>query len=405
MQAHVKPSSAVDLFLGLSWFETCVCYWQRGFCGPQERIKMILTSLNQKHLIICFLSLILFLLFSFTWTHVSISLGLKCIANKNIQEKEAPNMTTARETIYQAREEKQTLILIWHWPWGYTFPLDRCFKDYGIPGCKLSTDRSLYSAADAVILHHPDIMYNKNSLPQKPRPNFQLWVWLSVEPPLIIKNLDVLDNLFNLTMSFRLDSDIFIPYGRMEALKEPQNFTIPAKSKLVSWVVSKWYPGVRRISYYEELRKHIPIDVYGAKHMKLSWEDFHSTISQYKFYLAFENSNYKDYITEKLWSNAFGSWAVPIVLGTSRQNYERFIPGDAFIHVDDFPSAKELAAYLLELDKDDEKYRRYFNWRTRYRVKILINWQYRYCQACEIIRQGPRYQVVQSVAKWFLKDV
>ncbi|XP_073454019.1 4-galactosyl-N-acetylglucosaminide 3-alpha-L-fucosyltransferase 9-like [Aquarana catesbeiana] len=362
---------------------------------------MNLACLNQKTLIIF---LLLLILLSFFWNFVDITRRNTICAEKTvIQEKTTQNIKE-KEIIPNLKKEKEVLILIWHWPWGYTFPLDRCYQDFGIPGCKMTTDRSLYSIADGVIIHHVEIMYNKNLLPQQPRPIFQYWVWANVEPPMIIKNVDMLDNLFNMTLTFRQDSDVFVPYGQIETLKEPQNFTIPEKSKLVAWVVSKWYPGVRRIAYYEELQKYIPIDVYGAKHTKLSWDNFHSTISQYKFYLAFENSNYKDYITEKLWSNAFGSWAVPVVLGTSRENYERFIPGDAFIHVDDFPSAKELAAYLLELDKDDEKYHKYFNWRSHYRVNILIAWQYRYCQACEVIRKAPKYQILHSVAKWFMKE-
>ncbi|XP_040179320.1 4-galactosyl-N-acetylglucosaminide 3-alpha-L-fucosyltransferase 9-like isoform X1 [Rana temporaria] len=362
---------------------------------------MNLACLNQKTIII-FLSLLILL--SFFWNFVDITRRNAICAGKTvIQEKSIQNITE-KEVIPNLKKEKEVLILIWHWPWGYTFPLDRCHQDFGFPGCKMTTDRSLYSVADGVIIHHVEIMYNKNLLPQQPRPIFQYWVWANVEPPLIIKNVDMLDNLFNMTLTFRQDSDVFVPYGQIETLKEPQSFTIPEKSKLVAWVVSKWYPGVRRSAYYEELKEYIPIDIYGAKHTKLSWDNFHSTISQYKFYLAFENSNYKDYITEKLWSNAFGSWAVPVVLGTSRENYERFIPGDAFIHVDDFPSAKELADYLLELDKDDEKYHKYFNWRSHYRVNILIDWQYRYCQACEVIRKAPKYQILHSVAKWFMKE-
>ncbi|CAI9542693.1 unnamed protein product [Staurois parvus] len=297
-----------------------------------------------------------------------------------------------------------TIVLVWNWPWGEHFALDKC-TEFGFHGCKLSTNRSLYGIADAVVIHHADIMHNRNALPKQPRPSFQRWVWNNLEPPLIITNLEMLDNLFNATMTFRQDSDIFIPYGQIETMKESRNFSIPKKSKLVSWVVSKWYPGVPRISFYEELNKHIPIDVYGKRHKPLRSEDFHQTISQYKFYLSFENSIYKDYITEKFWSNAFGSWAVPVVLGTSRENYERFVPGDSFIHVDDFPSPKELAEYLLELDKDDVKYQKYFNWRSRYYVKALSGWSYQYCKACAVIKQSPRYQVVHQLAKWFLKDV
>ncbi|KAG8552779.1 hypothetical protein GDO81_003055 [Engystomops pustulosus] len=232
-------------------------------------------------------------------------------------------------------------------------------------GCKLFADKGSYSTADVVIIHQADVLSNKNLLPQWSINPLKCWVWVNMEPPLIISNLDMLDNLFNITMTFHQDSDISTPYGHLEYLKEPQNFTIPAKSKLVASVVSKWYQGVRGIEF-EELRKKISIDIYGAKHKRLRDKDFQSTISQYKFYKFYLFTFHKDYITEKLWSNAFGTWTVPVVLGTSHGNYERFVPGDAFIHVNDFPSPKELPAYLLELDKDDEKYRKYFNWRYKY---------------------------------------
>ncbi|XP_075692786.1 4-galactosyl-N-acetylglucosaminide 3-alpha-L-fucosyltransferase 9-like [Rhinoderma darwinii] len=352
--------------------------------------------------IIIIIILVFIFLFSYNWKHIGIV--FKCSQYPETLNEEVQNVkTTTQQTI---PPPKETLVLVWNWPWGTHFPLDRCETEFRITGCRLSIDRSLYSAADAVIMHYADIMNNKNLVPQQPRNPHQHWVWLNLEPPLIISNLNMWGNMFNLTMTFRHDSDIYIPYGYLEALKEPQNNTIPPKSKLVAWVVSKWYPGVPRITYYEELKKHISVDVYGARHMKLSREDFHSTLSQYKFYLAFENSIYLDYITEKLWLNAMGSGTVPVVLGTSRENYERYVPGDAFIHVDDFSNPKELAAYLLELDKDDEKYRKYFNWRSQYSVKLWKDWSYPYCKACQIIKDGgPRHQVIRSLENWFLKDI
>ncbi|XP_071980891.1 3-galactosyl-N-acetylglucosaminide 4-alpha-L-fucosyltransferase FUT3-like [Engystomops pustulosus] len=311
---------------------------------------------------------------------------------------------TQETKISPLHKEDEIVVLVWLWPFGDHFPLNTCLVEFGISGCHLTVDRNLYEVANAVVIHHVDIMYDKKSLPQQPRPHFQHWVWFNMEPPLIIKNLDLLDDLFNRTMTFRQDSDIFRPYGQLVPSKGSQNYTIPTKSKLVSWVVSKWYPGVRRTEYYEELKKYVHVDVYGGKHQKLSSDDFHSTISQYKFYLAFENSIFKDYITEKLWSNAFGSWAVPVVLGTSRKNYERFVPGDAFIHVDDFSSPMELASYLLELDKNDEKYRKYFNWRSHYEIKVGGGWQLNYCKVCESLSNGPHYQVIPSISKWFLNN-
>ncbi|XP_053329195.1 3-galactosyl-N-acetylglucosaminide 4-alpha-L-fucosyltransferase FUT3-like [Spea bombifrons] len=356
--------------------------------------------------IIFFLPVIfLVFLISFTWRRSDIIPNiLHCPQAQATRETGDQQNTTTAVTLKEEKEEKELVVLLWTWPFGTHFPLDTCQKVHGIPGCKLTVDRNVYNTADAVVMHHVDIMYDKKSLPQQQRPHHQHWVWFNMEPPLIIRNLHFLHNLFNMTMTFRQDSDIYRPYGRIQALKEPQNLTIPAKSKLVSWVVSQWYPGAPRIAYYEELKKHIPIDVYGKRNMKLSRDDFYSTISQYKFYLAFENSIYKDYITEKLWSNAFGSWAVPVVLGTSRKNYERFVPAEAFIHVDDFSSPKELAAYLLELDKDDEKYMRYFNWRAQYRVWMENGWDSSYCKVCRALRQAPVYQTIPSIANWFLDN-
>ncbi|OCT66235.1 3-galactosyl-N-acetylglucosaminide 4-alpha-L-fucosyltransferase FUT3 [Xenopus laevis] len=344
------------------------------------------------------LPLFLFIvLLSFTWRRsVIIPVFLPCQETETIKNK---NLDTK---ILTEKKETELVILVWVYPFGQRFPLDICGTDYGISGCKLTADRELYNVSDAVIIHHFDTMYNKDTLPQTPRPHYQRWVWFNLEPPLIIQNLHFLDNLFNLTMTFRQDSDIYIPYGRIEAAKEPQNVTIPLKSKLVAWVVSKWYPGAPRVKYYEELKKHISVDIYGTNHLELNKKDFNNTISEYKFYLAFENSIYKDYITEKIWSNAFGTWSVPVVLGTSRKNYERFIPGDAFIHVDDFSSAKELADFLLQLDKDDDRYRKYFHWRHQHRVILSGDWAAWFCKACRVLKQKTEYQVIHSVEKWFL---
>ncbi|KAM4696287.1 3-galactosyl-N-acetylglucosaminide 4-alpha-L-fucosyltransferase FUT3-like [Rhinophrynus dorsalis] len=325
--------------------------------------------------------------------------NLKC-QEKEILQDPALNMPNPIH-----KSEKDLLMLVWVFPFGEYFPVDTCQRVHGISGCKMTADRRFYNIADVVVIHHFDIMYDKNTLPQQPRPHYQRWIWYNMEPPLILKNLHFVDNLINMTWTFRLDSDIFTPYARIEPLKEPQNFTIPAKSKLVSWAVSQWYPGSPRIAYYEELKKHITIDVYGKKHKKLSRDDFTSTISQYKFYLAFENSKYKDYITEKFWLNSFNSWTVPVVLGTSRKNYELFMPGDAFIHVDDFSSPKELANFLIELDKDDERYRKYFNWRSHFKVWEEPKMDHQYCKVCSELRKAPYYQVIPSVAKWFLDDV
>ena len=51
---------------------------------------------------------------------------------------------------------------------------------------------------------------------------------------------------------------------------------------------------------------------------------------------------------------------IPIVMGARPEDYQRAAPFNSFIHVDQFSGPKELAEFLLELDKNDEKYNEYF---------------------------------------------
>ncbi|XP_040184324.1 3-galactosyl-N-acetylglucosaminide 4-alpha-L-fucosyltransferase FUT3-like [Rana temporaria] len=296
---------------------------------------------------------------------------------------------------------KNVVVLLWTWPFGTQFSLDKCPKPFDSPRCILTANRSLYNTANAVVLHHRDVCGSKDQMPQVPRPEGQYWVWFNLESPSHSPNLHFMDKLINLTMSFRIDSDIFTPYGWLEQNEVAINYTIPEKSKLVAWIVSNWNPHTRRVQLYEDLKNYIPIDIYGRQHISLATEQTVSVVSKYKFYFSFENSIHTDYITEKLWHNAFASGCVPVVLGPPRENYERLIPSDSFIHVDDFPSAKELASYLLELDKNDQKYQEYFKWRSKLSPVTEFSWIVHYCKACVGLHNAPSYRTASSLGKWF----
>lgn len=101
----------------------------------------------------------------------------------------------------------------------------------------------------------------------------------------------------------------------------------------------------------------------------------------YKFYLAFENSNCKDYITEKFFVNALNRNILPIVMGARPEDYESSAPYRSYIHVDEFASPKELAEYLNILDKNDELYNSYFKWKG---TGEFIN-TYFWCRVCAML--------------------
>ena len=80
---------------------------------------------------------------------------------------------------------------------------------------------------------------------------------------------------------------------------------------------------------------------------------------KYKFYLAFENSNCVDYITEKFW-DALKFKVLPIVMGARAADYKAVAPENSFLHVDNFSSPEKLAEHLKHLDQNPALYNKYF---------------------------------------------
>jgi glycoprotein 3-alpha-L-fucosyltransferase len=54
---------------------------------------------------------------------------------------------------------------------------------------------------------------------------------------------------------------------------------------------------------------------------------------------------------------------VPVVMGARPEDYAAVAPPHSYIHVDDFESPRQLAAYLLKLHHDDALYNAYFAWK------------------------------------------
>ena len=125
-------------------------------------------------------------------------------------------------------------------------------------------------------------------------------------------------------------------------------------------------------------------------------------IRQYKFYFAFENSKCVDYITEKLFYNSLLANVVPVVAGPPRWQYEKLIPGDAFIHLDDFGDEDDddsvkiegLAEYLIRLSQVEYKkeYLGYFDWwkrdhsMTGVRFSSMLDYSenFGWCKLCKL---------------------
>lgn len=305
-------------------------------------------------------------------------------------------------------------LLIWTHPFGRYCELPDCLALHQISGCTVSDDRRAYQQADAVIIHHRDVATG-TELPTEPRPSAQKWIWLNYESPSYTPELRRFEGVFNLTMTYRADSHIFLPYGYLvprrgglQSRSAAHRLRVPSPSHLVrprllAWVISNWSESHARVLFYYQLRRYVQVDVFGRAGRPLPKESGSVVrlVRRYQFYLALENSQHTDYITEKLWNSVLAG-AIPVVLGPPRKNYERFLPPEAFIHVDDFPTVRELARYLLTLRRNPALIRRHLAWRRGYSVRQPAFWAEHYCTACRAVRMNRgKTDVVKNLARWF----
>ncbi|XP_041725459.2 alpha-(1,3)-fucosyltransferase 4-like [Coregonus clupeaformis] len=302
-------------------------------------------------------------------------------------------------------EPRDVTLLLWTHPFGHYRRLPDCEARFGICGCVLTDDQRMYPWADAVIMHHREIATNATALPPDPRPSGQKWIWMNFESPSHTRGLRRFEGMFNLTMTYRADSDIFLPYGYLVPRLHPHAngpHTRPRRPHLLAWVISNWSESQARVVYYRRLANYVGVDVFGRAGVPLPEDStVVRTVRRYQFYLALENSQHTDYITEKLW-NSLLAGAIPVVLGPPRENYERFLPHDAFIHVDDFPSPRLLAQYLLRLRRSPALLQRHLAWRKNYCVHLTAFWAEHYCTACRAVQSHRlRTNTITNLQRWF----
>ncbi|XP_051268091.1 alpha-(1,3)-fucosyltransferase 7 [Dicentrarchus labrax] len=302
---------------------------------------------------------------------------------------------------------RNVTILLWYWPFNRPFSLrgDVCWDLYRIPGCRLVDQRSLFPSADVVVFHNRELVIGHQKLPfDLPRPQGQRWAWMSLEAPLYNGNLRNYGHIFNMTITYRRDADITVPYGELlpkvteEHLQEDSPLN---KTSLVCWVVSNYRSQHKRSQVYKQLNATVPVKVYGRWTKRpLPSKALLPTISRCYFYLAFENSVGKDYITEKLWRNAYLSGAVPVVLGPPLSDYKAVAPPNSLIHVDEFASVKDLGKYLQQLAMDKKRYNEYFTWKHQWKVKLYTDWRERLCKICSQYNSLPQQKVYSDLEAW-----
>lgn len=201
-----------------------------------------------------------------------------------------------------------------------------------------------------VLLFNPSGISNEFPLA---RSDNQLYVLTCTEPAGYLALGERYNFFFNYTWTYRLDSDLTYPYfyiknkrgelvgpkinarwrniSRMRPTEKNIINKLQNKSIAVAWFVSNCFAINNRLSYgygiNEALSKYnLSVDIYGTCGNKYCPKDhvdecFGLVEKSYYFYLAFENSNSEDYVTEKLMT-ALCHYAVPVVFGGA--NYSRY---------------------------------------------------------------------------------
>lgn len=307
-------------------------------------------------------------------------------------------------------------------PWPHTIGREKNLTDFKnrpckVASCNFSISKDDISRSHVVIFHGystPSPANMKALLLKKPKG--QMWAWFQEESPAWMTNYQFqkYDNIFELTITHMQESDIHTLYGeyfklddkaRAIALKTYANKSFAeGKDKLVLWFGSNCLSP--RIDIVEAIAKHIKVDVFGDCQSRFPNKPTGSCSrrtpecqkinEKYKFFLSFENSNCRGYLTEKYWENALDRNVVPIVIAGS-YNKDVLIPG-SYIDVLDFPNALALTNYLKYLDKNETAYNIYFDWKTKYRYTRETNW---ICDLCEYLHRNETKKTFWDMKKFY----
>ena len=250
----------------------------------------------------------------------------------------------------------------------YSFGVGAAFKILNCPitNCELTNDRTKLDKSTLVLFH---LRNEIDALPSY-RPAGQRWTHVVIESPVHCHKCydKQYENIFNYTAYFTRDSDFTPFYWSDSGIYWEENVDFDTeqdfaanKTMFSATLVSQCKVVSLRDKYITEMKKIIPVDVYGKCGMKCPVDDCRKFIgANYKFFFSFENSVCRDYITEKLYETLRHD-IVPVVLGGG--DYEYYIPKSGFVNARDYKSPIELANYLIYLDANTTAYNEYFKWK------------------------------------------
>lgn len=300
-------------------------------------------------------------------------------------------------------------ILIWNPPgWMANWYGDVDMRQCGHKNCQMEFHRGKFHQASAVMFSVGDsgMGYSPPVSPDKRNPD-QAWLFYTLESPVHLMLSDFRSSqwhrTFNWSWNYRLDSDIFHTYGIMQTRQAPpvKNYTaiFKRKTKMAAWAVSHCGTHSKREDYVKILKTHTQVDIYGQCGQPYPSNFKQLLNNDYKFYLGFENSLCRDYVTEKLF-NYLKSDVIVIVRGSF--DYNKYLPKGTFINANDFSSIKALAEFMKNLAEDEDQYIKYLQNKDMYDIKERdFMFREALCNICHKVNNLEKYRkTYDNVEQW-----
>lgn len=263
-------------------------------------------------------------------------------------------------TVESNHERTPGLIYILTWTDGSKMPFARWSKEQEslisnnctFQNCYIVNNKEYFQD----VLDYDVLLFNPSGISNEfplARSDNQLYILTCTEPAAYLQLGENYNFFFNYTWTYKLDSDVTYPYfyvrnkrgdlvapkiiarwRKFDRMKPTEKYVIDKlqnKTIAAAWFVSNCFTINNRLAYGHGINKALSkyilsVDIYGRCGNKYCpKEHFEECVElvekNYYFYLALENSNSEDYVTEKLMT-AVCHYSVPIVLGGA--NYSRY---------------------------------------------------------------------------------
>lgn len=235
--------------------------------------------------------------------------------------------------------------------------------------------------ADGVLFDgvNSHLQYSNPSVFPKQKCGHQYWVfhdWRSVVNYPLFADRTFMSR-FDITAGYSRNYTIWgadMIGNTQTAVEARPSFAERRQDVLLAFFISNCDAKNDRLNFIRQLTKHLPAGSYHSfgkcltnAEVPRELKDPHKyrekarVFAQYKFALAIENANDRDYVTEKVW-DALSAGAIPVYGGAP--NVNDFVPdASSIVNMDDFASPADLAAHLVRVGADEQLYNTYHAWR------------------------------------------